>query len=226
MCVVRTYSGNNVNLINPDPTTISILDIAHHLANTTRYNGATHWPYSVAQHSLYVASICSPENRLAGLMHDATEAYLGDVVAPLKGLLPGYKAIEQTMAQTIAGKFHFEWPRDHNVEWADKTVLKNEMRDILGWHDLVHEGDYRPSEHIQIVEKRSEEVRQEFLLRFFDYFFGTSHTITFDDGEVFFNGKPSAGWVALTQSFGLHVAHQAMMTGIVPSFRIPAFGTV
>jgi len=83
---VSTKSGRRVALLNPSPSQIVIGDIAHGLAHQCRFNGQTSKFYSVAQHSVLVASILPRELRLAGLLHDASETYLGDVVQPLKEL--------------------------------------------------------------------------------------------------------------------------------------------
>ena len=84
-----TYSGVNVNPLALSADEVVIEDIAHHLACTNRYNGAASEPYSVAQHSVkcaWFALACDlgPRVMLGCLMHDAQEAYLGDVVSPIK----------------------------------------------------------------------------------------------------------------------------------------------
>lgn len=89
---METYpTGQMVDLLHPDPRTICIEDIAHHLSTQTRYNGAIKRFYSVAEHCCLVHdlllsrdSVHDQSLRLPALMHDAAEAYLGDVVAPLK----------------------------------------------------------------------------------------------------------------------------------------------
>lgn len=83
-----TSSGRAVDLLDPDPGSISIRDIANHLAKISRFSGATIVPYSVAQHSVLVSDIVFASTRdataaLAGLLHDAHEAYIGDVTRPM-----------------------------------------------------------------------------------------------------------------------------------------------
>ncbi len=84
---VETVSGNKVSLSHPDPATIDLDDIAHGLARQARFNGHTPGePYSVARHSLWVCRYFLPEAprmALLGLLHDAHEAYLGDIVRPV-----------------------------------------------------------------------------------------------------------------------------------------------
>lgn len=106
---VRTFSGSEVDLLHTDLASISIEDIAHHLSKLDRYNGAGAFPYSVGFHSLLVAESLPAELKLWGLLHDATEAYLGDVVSPLKALLPGFTEIKQVLLDEIA-KLSLEFP--------------------------------------------------------------------------------------------------------------------
>jgi len=93
-----THSGIVFDLINPVAKNISIYDIAHHLSQLCRWNGATRTFYSVAEHSVKVyelyASRVSMSNEftrngaLACLLHDAEEAYWGDIIRPIKSLYP------------------------------------------------------------------------------------------------------------------------------------------
>lgn len=72
---VYTFSGQYVDIFDPDPVSIKIVDIAHHLSIINRLNGATRTPYSYAQHSVFVMNAVRPEDRLAALLHDAAKAY-------------------------------------------------------------------------------------------------------------------------------------------------------
>jgi len=76
-------------------------DIVHSLSLMNRFNGAALFPYSVAQHSLHVASLLPAELRLEGLLHDAAEAYIGDMVSPLKQVMPEYKSVEARIAAVV-----------------------------------------------------------------------------------------------------------------------------
>lgn len=82
-------SGVDVDLLDPTPDQIRLGDIAHALSRLARFNGHTvgEYPWSVAQHSLLVESLlpedASPQERLVALLHDAHEAYLGDIVSPI-----------------------------------------------------------------------------------------------------------------------------------------------
>jgi hypothetical protein len=90
--VIETMSGQSVHLLHPDVDTIVFEDIAYALSRISRYNGHTagEYPYSVGQHSLWCARIAvkhwhvSASTALKVLMHDAHEAYTGDIIRPIK----------------------------------------------------------------------------------------------------------------------------------------------
>ena len=128
---VSTKSGRRVALLNPSPSQIVIGDIAHGLAHQCRFNGQTSKFYSVAQHSVLVASILPRELRLAGLLHDASEAYLGDVVQPLKDLLPEYQAIEENFCKVLGVRFGVNLQHNDAIRHADLVVLATERRDLM-----------------------------------------------------------------------------------------------
>lgn len=97
-----TRSGQRVHLDAPDPASIRLGDIAHALGALCRYCGHTPRHYSVAEHSLLVAALLPPPLRLHGLLHDAAEAFFGDVIAPVKRLA-GYElhALEKRLMLAV-----------------------------------------------------------------------------------------------------------------------------
>lgn len=132
---VRTYTGKEVNPLDLRPEDIDIRDIAHSLALCNRFAGHTRLPVSVAQHSILVAQLAEPFGQaLAGLLHDATEAYLGDVTKWLKATMPEYIAAEERAADVIAAKFGL--PPDAfatpEVDWADRVMVRFEGAHNLG----------------------------------------------------------------------------------------------
>jgi hypothetical protein len=142
MPAISTRSGRRLYLHNPSPSQILIDDIAHGLAHQCRFNGQTNQFYSVAQHSVIVASILPPELKLAGLLHDAAEAYLGDIVQPLKELLPEFAQIESRFANVIGERFKVDLTHNELVKKADLIALATERRDlmpmeIVEWDSLI-----------------------------------------------------------------------------------------
>lgn len=131
MPAISTRSGRRLYIQNPIAAQIDIEDIAHGLANQCRFNGQTSNFYSVAQHSVIVASILPPELKLAGLLHDASEAYLGDIVQPLKELLPEYSIIESKFNNVIGQRFNVDLNHHDQVKKADLIALATERRDLM-----------------------------------------------------------------------------------------------
>ena len=129
---VSTYLGNRFYLSRPHIDDVAIEDIAHGLAYQCRFNGQTREFYSVAQHSVMVMNLVPEEHRLAALLHDAAEAYLGDMVKPLKNLFPAFSVIEAQVMAIIGQRFEVELVQLHaSVKWADLVALATEKRDLM-----------------------------------------------------------------------------------------------
>lgn len=126
---IRTFSGIYIDPLNPKPEDICIEDIAHALSNQCRFGGHLPEFYTVAQHSCHVAEMC--EDPLAGLLHDASEAYLLDIPSPIKQRIPEYKAWENNLMEVIAMKFGFTYPFHESVKAADKLMLQREWDHIF-----------------------------------------------------------------------------------------------
>lgn len=128
---VSTYLGNRFYPLEPRIDDVDIEDIAHGLAYQCRFNGQTSAFYSVAQHSLIVASLVPQELRFAALLHDAAEAYLGDMVKPLKMLLPGFSEIEDNVSRIIGERFGVDLDHNPIIKQADLVALATEKRDLM-----------------------------------------------------------------------------------------------
>jgi hypothetical protein len=96
-----------------------------------RFTGHTTVPYTVAQHSVVVSKLVPPEDSMWGLLHDASEAYLGDIATPLKSFLPDYMQLERHVQRTIAKKFGLKWPMPESVKVADRRALIHEKTKLL-----------------------------------------------------------------------------------------------
>lgn len=127
--VILLQSGVRFNLADPDPDLINIEDIAHALAYIPRFNGQTRVPYSVASHSLYCSHVVSDRHALQALMHDAAEAYVGDMTSPLKRLLPEFKKIEDRIQAAICRKYEIPFRLHEEVKWADVAAYCVERSD-------------------------------------------------------------------------------------------------
>lgn len=129
---VSTFLGNRFYLTQPRIDDVDIEDIAHGLAYQCRFNGQTREFYSVAQHSLMVTDLVPEPCRLAALLHDAAEAYLGDMVKPLKNLFPEFSVIEGRVMQIIGHRFGVDLEAlDPSIKQADLVALATEKRDLM-----------------------------------------------------------------------------------------------
>ena len=132
-----TYSGKYVNLLDPDPACIDIIDIAHALSQINRFGGHTRTQYSVAQHCIHLSRLLPAESRLHGLLHDAAEAYLGDLVSPLKyqSFSAKYRDAESYFQSVIFKKFGCSagTPGEihEQIRMADLIMLATERRDLM-----------------------------------------------------------------------------------------------
>ena len=132
----QTYSGIAFHLLDPRPEEICIEDIAHHLSLQCRYNGAIREFYSVGQHSVLCGRYLRAQTRNIeggrwGLLHDAAEAYVGDMVRPLKMAMPTFKAAELRIMEQVAVRFGLPWPEPEYVARVDARMLMTEMRDLM-----------------------------------------------------------------------------------------------
>lgn len=109
-----------------------LTEIVVGLSQVHRFSGQL-GPLTVAQHSVGVSSFFSVETKLMAarlaLVHDASEAYLGDVPTPLKQLLPDYRALELRYEQALWVRLLGTWPGDEiaRVREADHWAFKNEV---------------------------------------------------------------------------------------------------
>jgi len=133
---VFSVSGSSISLFDPRPESFEIADIAHALAMQPRFNGNTRTHYSVAQHSVLVSTLVPYDCALAALLHDASEACLGDIVSPVKRVLaPLFAPIEAGVMAAIHERFGL--PRElpeaaaAAVHLADMRMLAAEKAQLL-----------------------------------------------------------------------------------------------
>ncbi|HML56684.1 MAG TPA: hypothetical protein PKC79_21500 [Solidesulfovibrio magneticus] len=126
-----TFTGVAFDLVEPTPDMVSIKDIAHALANQCRFAGHSRRYYSVAEHCLYVSRALPPALRLQGLLHDAAEAYVHDIVRPLKGMLPDYRPIELRVMKAVAARFDLPVHPTMEIHEADTRMLATEVEYLM-----------------------------------------------------------------------------------------------
>lgn len=128
---ICTHTGKLFTPFDPVAADICIEDIAHTLSNICRFGGHTSDFYSVAQHSYEVSYVCDPADALAGLLHDASEAYLLDIPTPLKPLLGGYLDAEKRLQDMIYGKYGLSHTMPVSVIAADRAMLDRERAYLM-----------------------------------------------------------------------------------------------
>jgi hypothetical protein len=145
---IITFTGRYFDFTNIWSNEVEITDIAKGLSNVCRFAGQCNHFYSVAEHSVLVADIAeeagaSSQRVFAALMHDASEALLGDITSPLKSMLPEYAVIEAEVQRYLMDRLAPCAVVDENViKMSDLVALAVEQRDIMHnsdvWGALLH----------------------------------------------------------------------------------------
>lgn len=139
---IVTYTGKIFEFLSPKPEMICIEDISHSLSNLCRYTGHVSSFYSVAQHCVLMAENFNfPGDPLAKLLHDAAEAYIGDLASPWKGLLnvEGYfpgdvlsvKEYESKIQKVIEAALGVSEIHNAEVKESDIRMFWTEVRDLM-----------------------------------------------------------------------------------------------
>lgn len=136
-----TVSNILIDLYDPKPETIFIEDIAHGLANNCRWNGHTQKFWSVAQHCCMMHDLAPDNRKLTFLMHDAEEAYWGDMIKPLKNKIkekcPEIIELMHLMRNLIFEKFGIDKEKEDTkaqdfelLQWEFENIIKNSNADF------------------------------------------------------------------------------------------------
>lgn len=157
-----TYTGLKLNPFKLEPGHIKVQDIAHHLALLNRFLGATKRPISIAQHSVWVSRVVevmdgSVEEQMQGLFHDASEAYLGDVVKWVKAQpeFEAYRRIEDKTQRMIYKVFNCPTKLSSLVDRADTLMVRYEALKGAGRNHSMFQRPTHPMptrEEIALVE--------------------------------------------------------------------------
>jgi len=171
-----TASGKAFDFVNPTPDMIDAQTIIDHLTFTCRWGGNVETFYSVAQHSIIVAdAIKRPDWRIYGLLHDAAEAYIGDLPTPFKGWLAFAGADIHGLERRILNCVweSFELPKPDKdiataVDIADARALATEYRDIVKGRSVLWSPPAKPLPH-QIRAKPWPDVADSFSQKLIEY---------------------------------------------------------
>lgn len=137
---MQTFSGKHFYPLSPDPDAVDPFDIAHALGMLCRYGGHVREFYSVAEHCVHMARWAMAEGlgrdvALWALLHDATEAYVGDMIRPLKRSMPAYVELETGVMAAILERFGLAHERI--VDGAGRVVR------VVGEPTMVKHADTR-----------------------------------------------------------------------------------
>ena len=135
---IHTGDGRLMDICDPQLEDIKLDDIAHALSNICRFGG--HYPvfYSVAEHCVHAATLARYQGiglraQRALLLHDAHEAYIGDMVKPIKEQLNNLGDIAAKLDKVISQKFNVPLKEFHAaIKYYDELVLKRELH-AAGW---------------------------------------------------------------------------------------------
>jgi len=140
---IQLMSGKVLDFQDPKPDQFTIEDIALGLSRQPRFGGHTKSFYSVAQHCITLSQVVPNGYKMQALMHDASEAFMGDLPTPLKHLLPEYMGIEEEVSDAIQEAFGFS-TMSPLVEVADARMLITERNALLPSLDVLDWEEHKP----------------------------------------------------------------------------------
>jgi hypothetical protein len=139
---IKVFSGGVYDLADPDPSVISLDDLAYGLAYTVRFRGQCRVDgrrvfYGVAEHNVRGAEWLlvegySAADALAFLHHEDGELPFGDLPGPGKSLFPGWREREKDHCAKISARFDVETPDPDLIKRWDIRMYCTERRDLMG----------------------------------------------------------------------------------------------
>lgn len=128
---IPTFTGKQFWPFDPRATDFDIVDVAHQLGMVCRYGGAVTRFYSVAEHCVLLSHAVPYRFAYPALMHDLAEAYIYDIVRPVKKSLPEYRTIEGRIEEVGAGHFRVVYPWPDEVIDADRRIVTDERQQLM-----------------------------------------------------------------------------------------------
>lgn len=130
---MQTFTGRRFWPMSPLPEDVDPKDIAHSLSLICRYGGHTVRFYSVAEHCVLLSRAVSSQAALPALLHDAAEAYGGDMIRPLKhhAEMAPYRCVMERIELAVFERFGIAplpcWPEvgkaDFRILWDERRLL-------------------------------------------------------------------------------------------------------
>ncbi len=149
--IMTTISGRKVDLENCTEDDIDLYDFAWGLGRTIRYGGHIREDYTVAHHSIVMSYVAPEGYRKEALLHDAAEGYLGDIIWPLKVLIPEFIAFEDRMLTKIMNKFEVDTKTEGGIYVMSPVVKELDIR--MSEHESFDMG-IRPGIYHQDIEDK------------------------------------------------------------------------
>lgn len=169
MNTMTTYTGHKFDPMNMTEDDIRMEDIAHALSLLCRGGGHLRSFYTVGQHSINCAKEAkeraySKRVQFACLLHDASEAYISDIIRPVKCHLSNYLEIESKIMQVIWKKFGLgDLSDEENRQWKqiDDAMLDYELKHLMeGEEDRSADALFSEPD---VAEQPYRKVQEEFL---------------------------------------------------------------
>lgn len=128
---VTTRDGHLFYFDQLNVESIPLHSVAHSLSQQCRFNGHIEEHYSVAEHSVHISHLVleyggSPDTALYGLLHDASEAFMGDMPRPLKKMFPAFSNLESRIMEKYCELYSIDDPDVKMVQWLDCNIVRDE----------------------------------------------------------------------------------------------------
>jgi hypothetical protein len=162
---MQTFTGRAFYPLDPRVEDIDPADVAHALSLLCRYGGHSKRFMSVAEHCVLMSEAVAPINALWALLHDATEAYLGDMIRPLKYAMTEYRAAEYRLMQVICDRFDIGLDCPSEVKLADARILLDEREALMAPSPLPWAVDHLHPLGVMVRCWSPEEAEKRYLER-------------------------------------------------------------
>ena len=186
---IETYTGKAFHLLNPQVEEFCMEDVAHALSMICRYNGHAQRHYSVAEHSCLIADAVHKEIRrqssphyippftkggdlhrlrveLSALVHDAAEAYIGDMTRPLKVKMLAFKEVEARIDLKVAEWLGLEYPFAKIIKEYDSRILHDERKQVMSQSTNMWGTDSLEPIGVEVQFWDNKRAKREFTDRF------------------------------------------------------------
>jgi 5'-deoxynucleotidase YfbR-like HD superfamily hydrolase len=173
---IETSRGIKFDVLAPTVDMIDIEDIAHALSQMNRFTGHCKFPYPVSQHSRLASYLVPQEHALWALLHDGSEAFIGDMSRPLKHFSVAgdeYRKVEKRIQDVICDKFGLSREEPPEVKRADNMMLYAEKAQLMSGLDWSHKwAESEEQANVKIVRLSFDENKYLFLARFHELYKG------------------------------------------------------